>query len=305
MDLKQKWALVPFPIRCYLSVIVTLLTSFCDKITSISTRMILERFCCISKPIHALSKANFQIIVQQASHTTHTFVMLVFPTLTTIFICHSHYIPMCFSYFTDVLDTTTIRNCISIYHPFSTDLHHFLHNNKQHFSHSLYGYGVVSRHLFSKFYSFHIHPHFVYSLDSKHFLYTNGTKEKQNLDLLPLQLPYLRLNPQIIFSQTTFICSIIFQPRSRYIYIFQECYCRVVLLVFNLFSCTPSSNLQHNMSPMHNTIVLVSRHAIHNLPMFSIHFLPCLGTSFPQHSYIFATLLSFSCVDLQSFLTHS
>lgn len=164
---------------------------------------------------------------------------------------------MCFSYFSDVLDTPTNRTWISMYHPFSTDLHHVLHNNKQQFSHLLHGSGVVSRHLLSNFYSFHIHPLFVYFLDSKHFLHTNRAKEKQNLDLSPLRFPYLRLNPQIIFSQTTFICSIVFHPCSRYIYIFQEYYCRAVLLLFNQFSCTPSSNLQCNMRPMHNTIVLV------------------------------------------------
>ena len=117
--------------------------------------------------------------------------MLRFPTLITIFICRSHYIPMSFSCFTNVVDTTTIQNLISINHPFSPDLHHFLHNIEHHFSHSLCGFAVVSWHLFSKFYPFHMHPPFVYFLDSKHFLCTNGTKEKQNLDLFPLQLPIL------------------------------------------------------------------------------------------------------------------
>ena len=206
----------------------------------------------------------------------------LFPlSLTYLYVIHTIFQCVLASYFTDALDTTTIRNWISIYHPFSPYLHHFLHNNKQCFSHSLYGSGVVSRYLFSKFYSSHIHPLFIYFQESKHFLYMKRTKEKQILDLLPLQLPYLRLNPQIIFSQTTFISSIIFQPRSCYIYIFQEYYCVVVLLVFNQFSCTPSLNLQRNMSPMQNTIVLVSRHTIHNLSMFYIHFFPCLWTSFP------------------------
>lgn len=143
----QKKALVPFQIRCYLSasnVIATLLTSFCDNTTTFLTRMILERFCCIPKPIHALSRANFQTIHQQASHTTHMFVMLLFPTLTTIFICHSHYIPMSFGYFTNVVDTTTFRNWISICHPFSPDLHHFLHNNEHCFPHSLCSSAIVS-----------------------------------------------------------------------------------------------------------------------------------------------------------------
>ena len=86
----QTKALVPFQIRCYFSasnVIATLFRSFCDKSTTILTRMILERFCCIPKLVHALSRASFKTIVQQASHTTHMFVMLLFPTLTTIFIC--------------------------------------------------------------------------------------------------------------------------------------------------------------------------------------------------------------------------
>src|ERR1700738_2474665 len=39
--------------------------------------------------------------------------------------------------------------------------------------------------------------------------------------------------------------------------------------------------------------------------MLCFHFFPCLGTSFPQHSYIFATLLSFSYANLQTFQTHS
>ena len=118
----QKKALVPFQIRCYLSassVVATLLTSFCDKITTFLTRMILERFCCILTLVHALSMASFQTIVHRASHTSHMFVMLLFPTLTTISICHSHYIPMSFGYFINVVDTTSIRNWISMYHPFS------------------------------------------------------------------------------------------------------------------------------------------------------------------------------------------
>ena len=176
----QKKALVPFQIRCYLSassVVATLLTSFCDKITTFLTRMILERFCCILTLVHAQSMASFQTIVHRASHTSHMFVMLLFPTLTTI--------SMSFALYSDVF--SLLHKCCRYdinpkldlhVPPVLTKLHHFLHNNNGGFPHSLSGCAVISWQLFSKFYPFHMHPPFLFFLDSKHFLRTNGTQEK-------------------------------------------------------------------------------------------------------------------------------
>ena len=182
--------------------------------------------------------------------------MLVFHTLTTIFIHHSPYIPAYFSYFLDVLDTTTIRTWIS----YSTHsqwlciISFTTTNNSSHILCMVLG-------LFHDT-SFPIFICFIYtlSLSISLILNTSHTRTEQRKSKIWTFChcnSHFRLNPQTIFSQITFICSIIFQPRSRYIYIFQEYYCHIVLLVFNQFSCTPGSNLQCNMRPMHNTFLLV------------------------------------------------
>ena len=130
-------------------------------------------------------------------------------------------------------------------------------------------------------------------------------KGKAEFGVFSIATTYLRLIPKIIFSHTTFVCSIIFQPRSRYLCILQEDYSFVVVLVYSQSSFTPCSNLQRNMSLMQVTIVLVCRHHVHNLPMFLTHFFPCLGTSFSQHPYIFPKLLSLTFTNLQTSLIHS